>query len=307
MPLLGLQVKYERAGSRANKLLRPIGISLPEAQDNRLLFGPPSSGSGDKLLEANDTNGASSGRISGLNTMEGSPAVGQNTAVVANDKLLREASARLEPMQPPPDPFRAATWFKRKGANAKGHRTSPDVRVAESNVDSVLAETLASQLGVLKKELLNCVQAVDDEMRLQKRGMKAAKAVLCSTEPVIAELKGGLAREVALLEELKNVARNVQQTYVLAEMAEAVEAAEAYLKRLELLSPHVAELAFELKAYVASKRYGHLEMVVVLCLRLVPEHELCRTRCCVDSVQGRPLREPYVLICPNCEATALSC
>lgn len=261
MPLLGLQVKYERAGSRANKLLQSVGISLPEAQGNRLLLGPTSSGSGGKLLVASDTKGVPSARISGSNTVAGTPAVRQSTAAKAKEKLLREASARLRPTPPAPDPFRAVRRVKRKGANAQGQRNSSDVRVAESKVDSVLANMLTSRLDVVVKELLNSVQAVDDETRLRQRGVKAANAVLCSTEPVVAGLEESLAREVALLEELNNLARNVQQTYVLAEMTEAVEAAEAYLERLEGLSAHVVELASELRAYVATAnfRYGHLE------------------------------------------------
>lgn len=256
---MGSQVKYERAGSRANKLLRPIGISLPEARDNRLLSGPTPSGSGGKLLEASDTNGVSSPQISGSNILEGSPAVGQSTPAAAKDKRLRAASARLEPTPPAPDPYRVVSRFRRKGANAKGQRNSPDARDPESKVDSSLAKMLTSHLDVLTMELLNCVQAVDDETRLQARGVKAANAVLCSTEPVIAGLEESLAREVALLEELKNVARNVQQTYVLTEMTEAVEAAEAYLERLEELSAHVVQLASELETYVATAdiRYGH--------------------------------------------------
>lgn len=247
-----LQVKYERAGSRANKLLRPIGISLPEAQENRLLLGPTPSGSGGNLLEGNDTDGVSSTRIDYSNTLEASPAVGQTSAAEAKDKLMQDASARLEPTPPAPDPVRAVNRFRRKRDNAKWPRISRDATAAESKVDSVLAEMLTSQLHVLTKELLNCVEAVDDEMQLQQRGVKAANAVLCSTEPVFAGLEESLARETVLLEELNNVARNVQQSYVLAEMTEAVEAAKAFLERLEELSAHVVQLASELKAYVAT-------------------------------------------------------
>lgn len=259
MPLVGLQVKYERAGSRANKLLKPIGISLPEARDNRLLLGPSSSGSGGKLLEASDTSGAFSAWVSDSNTIEGSPTVGQSTATEAKGKLLRDASARLEPTPPAPDPFGAVRRFRRRNVNARGQRSSPGASVARSKVDSVLAKTLTSQLELLQQELLNSVQAVDDEMRLRERGVKAANAVLCSTEPVIAGLEESLARELALLEELKNVTGNVQQAYVLSEMTEAVEAATVYLERLEGLSTHVIELALELRPYVATAdiRYDH--------------------------------------------------
>lgn len=192
-------------------------------------------------------------------SIEGSPAVGQGMAAKEKDKLLREASAQLESMPPATDPFRAVSRFRRKRANAKRQRNYSDASVAEPKVDSDLAKMLTSELDVLKKELLNSVQAVDDEMRLRKRGVKAANAVLCSTEPVITGLEESLEREVALLEELKNVALNVQQTYVLVEMTEAVEAAEAYLERLESLSAHVVELAVEVRAYVATAdiRYGH--------------------------------------------------
>lgn len=258
MAVLRLQIKYERAGSRANKLLKPIGISLPEAQD-RLLLGPTPSGPNGKLLEASGTNRVSSARVVGSNTIGRSPAVGQSTAAGAKNKLLREVSARLEPTPPAPDVFRVVSRSRQNGANAGGQRKSPGVSVAESKVDSILAKTLTYQLDVLTNGLLKSVQAVDDEMRLRKRGVKAANAVLCSTEPVIAGLEESLEREVALLQELKNVARDVQQAYVLAEMTEAVEAAETYLEGLEGLSAHVVELAFALRAYVATAdiRYGH--------------------------------------------------
>lgn len=262
--LPGLQVKYERAGSRANKLLKPIGISLPEAKDNSFLLGRTPSGSGTKLLDARDTNGtsiaasSSPALVPGLNIMESSPEVGESTIAESKRNVSREIAARREPIPPAPDPFGVFGSFRRKGADAKGKPNFPNSGVAESKFEPALAAMLASQLDVLRKELLNCVEAVDDEVRLQERGVRAANAVLCSTEPVIAGLEESLEREGAVRAELQNVARNVQQVYVLAEMTEAVEAADTYVGRLEELSANVLELAFELEAYVATAdvRYG---------------------------------------------------
>ena len=94
--------------------------------------------------------------------------------------------------------------------------------------------------------------AVDSEVRAQETYLQAANAVLCSSEPIISGLEESSKRDVFLLKELKNVARNVQQVYVLAEMAEAVEAAEVHLRRLEELSANVIDLTAELRTYATN-------------------------------------------------------
>lgn len=262
--LPGFQVKYERAGSRANKLLKPIGLSLPEAKDNSFLLRRTPSASGAKLLGTRDINdpsvatSSSPARLSDVKTIETSPEVGESTIAKTKSNVWREASARREPTPPAPDMFGVLGKFRRKDSDAKAKPTFPDSRVAGPNFELALAATLASELDVLRKELLQCVEAVDAEVRLQERGVRAANAVLCSTEPISAGLEENLEREEAVRAELQNVARNVQQVYVLAEMTEAVEAAETYVGRLKELSANVFELTFELKAYVATGnvRYG---------------------------------------------------
>ena len=256
-----LQVKYERAGSRSNKLLRPIGISLPEAKDNSLLLGRRPSGTGSNLLEAGDATSASllPAQISGSKTVKNPLEDEQSTVAQAKGKPSRASTEREEPTPPSPDAFGVFRRFRRNDASTEGNLSTSSAGFAESIVDPSVAAMLTSRLDVLSGELLNCIGAVDDEVRLQERGVKAANAVLCSTEPVIAGLEKYLEKESALLDELKNVARSVQQMYVLAEMTEAVEAAETCLGRLEELLAHVLDLALELKRFVAAAdiRYGY--------------------------------------------------
>ncbi|CAM9124065.1 unnamed protein product [Ectocarpus fasciculatus] len=238
------EVKYERAGSRANKLLKPIGISLPEAKGNGLLLGRTPNDSAGKLLEASDASLASNpspSRILGSRPLETTPAV--------VEPLAQEVSARREAMPPARDSVGVFDRFKRKDVDAKGAEMS--------STDRALAEMLASQPDVVSKELAKCIDSIDDEVQLQERGVRAANAVLCSTEPVIAGLEEALEGEAVLLEELKNVTRNVQQMYVLAEMSEAVEAAETYLRRLEVLSANVVELAVYMEAYIGGENARH--------------------------------------------------
>ncbi|CAB1100397.1 unnamed protein product [Ectocarpus sp. CCAP 1310/34] len=241
-----VQVKYERAGSRANKLLRPIGLSLPEAKRNGLLLGRTPSGSAGKILEASDASLAanpSPSRILGSRRLETTPAV--------VEPPIQEVSARREVMPPLPDLVGVFDRFGRKGVDARGGELS--------STERALAEMLASQPDVFTKQLSKCIDSIGDEVQMQERGLRAANAVLCSTEPVIAGLEEALEREAVLLEELKNVTRNVQQTYVLAEMSEAVEAAETYLRRLEDLSANVVELAVYLEAYIGGETARHGE------------------------------------------------
>ncbi|CBJ25588.1 expressed unknown protein [Ectocarpus siliculosus] len=244
------EVKYERAGSRANKLLKPIGLSLPEAKRNGLLLGRTPSGSAGKRLEASDASlaaNSSPSRILGSRRLETTPAV--------VEPLVQEVSARREAMTPAPDPVGVFDRFERKGVDAQGGGIS--------STERALAEMLASQPDVFTKQLSKCVDSIGNEVQLQERGVRAANAVLCATEPVIAGLEEALEREAVLLEELKNVTRNVQQMYVLAEMSEAVEAAETYLRRLEVLSANVVELAVCLEAYIGGEtvRIARLETI----------------------------------------------
>ncbi|CAN0569525.1 unnamed protein product, partial [Ectocarpus sp. 12 AP-2014] len=234
------EVKYERAGSRANKLLKPIGLSLPEAKRNGLLLGRTPSGSAGKLLEASDASlaaNSSPSRILRSRRLETTPAV--------VEPPVQEVSARREAMPPAPDPVSVFDRFEQKGVDAQGGELS--------STERALAEMLASQPDVFTKQLPKCIDFIGDEVQLQERGVRAANAVLCSTEPVITGLDEALEREAVLLEELKNVTRNVQQMYVLAEMGEAVEAAETYLRRLEDLSANVVELAVYLEAYIGGE------------------------------------------------------
>ncbi|CAN0139148.1 unnamed protein product [Scytosiphon promiscuus] len=256
------EVKYERAGSRANKLLRPMGVSLPLAKEKGLLMGRTPSESGVELLKARETNisskaaGSSPTRILGSSVVESTPSVGEGTPASPKSGLLRDASAWQDAMPPAPHPFGEPGTFRRETANVVETPHSAGMKVSGSEVEPALAAVSAA--GLSKR-----ITSVDKELRLQGRGVRAAHAVLCSTEPIIAGLAKSSTREEVLLEELRNVARNVQQMYVLAEMSEAVEAAERYLGRLRELSANVTKLAVELQAYVAAAyaRNGRLESI----------------------------------------------
>lgn len=217
-------------------------------------------------MGARDTNAfpvatsSSPARQSELNIMETLPDVGESTVAESNGRVFREVPARREPMPPVPDPFGVLRRFGRKGPDPKGEPSVSDSGVAESTFDPALAAMLASEFTVLKKQLLRCIEAVDDEVQLQERGVKAANAVLCSTEPIIAGLEESLEREEAVCAELQNVARDVQQVYVLAEMTEAVKAAETYIGRLQQVSANVLKLNVELKAYSATGNVRYVDM-----------------------------------------------
>ncbi|CAM9440548.1 unnamed protein product [Hapterophycus canaliculatus] len=263
------EVKYERAGSRANKLLRPFGVALPQAKEKGILMGRTPGESEVKLLEAGKPGASATAAdssptpIPGYSVIESSPAAGEDTPALLKSGLLRDASTRREPMPPAPHPFGASGRFRRDGVKAMDPQNLADTGFSGSKVEPARATVLASQVDVLPKELSNRITSVDEEVRLQARGVRAANAVLCSTELIIAGLEKSSEREDVLLEELRNVARSVQQMYVLAEMSEAVEAAERHLGRLRELSANVITLAVELQAYVAAAhaRNGRLESI----------------------------------------------
>lgn len=260
-------MKYERAGSRANKLLKPVGLLLPEAKDNTFLFGRKPDDSSERLLEAPASDEVSkaaallptrkpdAGIIGKADTREDSRPIGTGES--------REASVRREPLPPAPDPFGIFTRFRQTTSSQKDRDLSASVEVAtkepELGTDVALAAILAARPHVLSKELVVCSEYAYNEVRLQEQSKLAAEAMLCSTEPVLVELEENYAKDTTVLEQLRNVTRNVQQLYVLAEMTEAVDEADAQLSRVKELSANVNRLAAEIRVYmpVADHRCGH--------------------------------------------------
>lgn len=266
-------MKYERAGNRANKLLKPIGLVLPEARSTKLILGDTPGGSEQKLLatqaadEVSTTATMPPTRDSDADVMDGTVAIRENATMTSG--VVQGASMRQQPIPSAPDLFGIFRRFGRKYVNSKDEQASPPgggvgASTTESRVQPELAEMLAAHPHVLTKQLAVYTQAADDEVRLQERRVRAANAVLCSTESVIAGLEESSKKDVDLLEELKGVASNVQQMYVLAEMTEAVDAAEAHFARMEELTANVVELAAELRIYVATANvrcadhFGHV-------------------------------------------------
>lgn len=252
-----IQVKYERAGSRANKLLKPVGLSLPEAKGSGLLLERESDPVEPKLLEASSTDDtpitanvlpASTAESDMVNSM---PEMGVSTT--ARSGPLKEAVMKQESTPSAQESFDVLNFLRRIFGSPESDQASPRVKVkadgASSKVELKLAAALTSKSFTSISEVTTCLAAVDSEVLTQENSLQAANAVLCSSEPVIAGLEESSKRDVFLLKELKTVASNVQQVYVLAEMAEAVEAAEMHLRRLEELSANVVDLSAALRTY----------------------------------------------------------
>lgn len=253
------QVKYERAGSRANKLLRPFGLLLPEARDaSRLLGGPDPSR--EKMLEGSTAENLStainpiSSSKSYLDNIE-TPDEAKERRTSPRAESIDERRERRAPMPPTPDPFGVWKWFSQTAPHREEGDLSP-ARVVpnldEATPNSKLAAALVGLPHLLAKELSTCLEDGEKDLAMQERSFRAADAVLCCTEPVIIALEEGTAREYVLLDQVKSMARTVQQQYVLAEINEAVEAAEAHIVRLELLATNVMELAASVRTYMGA-------------------------------------------------------
>lgn len=255
--MLVIQVKYERAGNRANKLLKPVGLSLPEAKGSGLLLERGSDPAEPKLLEAPsaDDSPIAANRLptsaAESDIVEGMLEVGVSTT--ARGGPLKEAVMKQEPTPPAPETFDVLDFFRRKFGTPEGDRVSPGAEGkadgAQSKVELKLAAALTSDSYASISEVTTCLASVDSEVLTQESSLQASNAVLCSSEPVIAGLEESSKRDMFLLKELRTVASNVQQVYVLAEMAEAVEAAEVHLRRLEELLANVVDLSAALRTY----------------------------------------------------------
>lgn len=258
LPLFVFQVKYERAGNRANRFLRPTGLVLPEAKQAGILSRREPAGTGANLLPAPDADDGSTAApmlppwIRDAGVADSSPGAGDNITGISG--VVQAAEAQAKPLQPSPGPLGMLYRFRRKTKNPKKERSLPGTGIAtdesKARIDPDLAVMLASKPHVLFEELAACTRDASDRTRWYELNVRAANALLCSTGPVVSELEEGSKREALLLQELKNMAVTVQQVYVLAEMSEAIEAAETHLRRLAELSEHVVELAAELETYV---------------------------------------------------------
>lgn len=235
-------------GSKPNK-------SIPQALE--------ASGVG---LSLNTISGSPS-RSPGPNTTERTAAL-KDTTTAANSGGA-EAPVRRDQVPPAPNPFGLFKRFLRKSevSKSKGYFSGSEASAseAEPGTEPALAVMLAARPSVLVEELEFSLRAADDEVQFQERSARAAKALLSSTEPVIDGLEEAAKADAFFLEQLKNVANNVQQVYVLAEMTDAVEAAEANLRRVEKMSANVMELAAELRNYTATAN--------VRCLTTSNEHD----------------------------------
>lgn len=252
-----IQVKYERAGSRANKLLKPVGLSLPEAKGSGLLLERESDPAEPKLLEASSTDDtpittnvlpastAESGIVKSMSEL--------GASTTGRGGPLREAVIEQESTPSARESFDVLNFLRRKFGSPESDQVSPGVKVeadgAPSKVELKLSAALTSKSYASISEVTTCLAAVDSEVHTQEGSLQAANAVLYSSEPVIAGLEESSKRDVFLLKELKTVANNVQQVYVLAEMAEAVEAAEMHLRQLGELSANVVDLSAALRKY----------------------------------------------------------
>lgn len=169
---------------------------------------------------------------------------------------LDKRRERGPPMPPPPDPFGAWKRFWQTGPGREEEGDLPRARVVPNvggaEPDSKLVAALVARPQLLANELSTCLEDGEQDLVLQARSTRAADAVLCSTELVMVSLKKNTAREYVLLDQVKSMAKTVLQQYVLAEMNEAVEAAEAHVVRLEQLATNVMELSAAVRAYIGA-------------------------------------------------------
>lgn len=244
-----------------------MGLLLPEAKDNTFLLGRKPAVSSERLLKAPASDDVL--KVAALLPTR-VPDAGMEKAGTPEEEarpmgtgVLREASVRREPLPPAPDPFGIFTRFRQTIASPKDKDLSAsaevEAREIEAGTEATLAAILATRPHVLSKELVVCLTYADNEMRLQEQSQRAAEAVLCSTEPILADLEKTSVNDMGMLEQLRSVTKNVQQMYVLAEMTQAVDAAEAQLARLKVLSANVNRLAGEIRVYMprANHRCGH--------------------------------------------------
>lgn len=243
-----------------------MGLLLPEAKDNTFLLGRKPAVSSERLLKAPASDNVS--KVAALLPTR-VPDAGMEKAGTPEEArpmetgVLQKASVRREPLPPAPDPFGIFTRFRQTIASPKDKDLSASVEVEareiEAGTDATLAAILATRPHVLSKELVACSTCADNELRLQEQSQRAAEAVLCCTEPILADLENTSVNDMEMLEQLRSVTRNVQQLYVLAEMTQAVDAAEAQLARLKELSANVNRLAGEIRVYMprADHRCGH--------------------------------------------------
>lgn len=243
-----------------------MGLLLPEAKDNSFLLGRKPDVSSERLLKAPAPDDVS--KVAGLLPTR-VPDAGMKRAGTPEETrpietgVSREASVRRESLPPAPDPFGIFTRFRQTNASQKDKNLAASVEVEareiEPGTDENLAAFLTTRPHVLSKELVVSSTCADVEVRLQEQRLRAAEAIVCSTEPIFADLEETSVDDMKMLEQLRNVTRNVQQMYVLAEMTQAVDAAEAQLARLKDLSANLNRLAAEIRVYMprADHRCGH--------------------------------------------------
>lgn len=250
-------MKYERAGSRANKLLKALGISLPEAPDTSLLLGGLQTSEGNMLEGSLAGNGSAVGgkvaTSSAFQDQVGTVGDAIRGATTPSTGSPRVKAPQRVPTPAAPKPF--GSWnIPGQNAHWNNEEENSHLRVAKVfnglKYDPTLPAFLAARPQLLRSALSICVGDVEGELATQQRNIRAADAVLCSTETVLIPLGESKTDNFALLEQLRSMVRIVQQEDVLAEMTEAVEAAEAHIVRLEQLESNVEQLYATVRAYI---------------------------------------------------------
>lgn len=251
-------MKYERAGSRTNKLLKPLGLLLPEARDTSLLLGGPDSPR-QNLLEGTVAEDSSTDleAVPKFRSRRGcvEPDDVEERTTWSRTRSLDKRKKRREPMPSPPDAF--GVWKRlwqtaRDPGDTRGDlsRLKNAAGVDDVQLDPELLSRIVARPSLLANELSSCLRYGEQDVALQERRTVAANAILNSTEPVIFFVEESRAQEDVLLEQVRSVARTVQQQYVLTEMNEAVEAAEARIVRREHLAMNVMELSSAVHTYL---------------------------------------------------------
>lgn len=235
------KVKYERAGSRTNKLLQPIGISLPQPKDTKFILGGNPTLMEEALLE----DSVAERVIPRTRILSDRDEIVASAAARTNEVLEdTQSSWAVGKLRGQPEVVLQVSEDAPRGVVVNADRV-------ESNAD--LFSASPSRSNVLVNELTMCLEEVDRRLQWQQRNVRAAEAVLCSTEPVINSLEDKISRDVITLRQLEKMAKGTQQATIIAELAEARDAAHAHIRRLEVSTSNVRKLQEALIAHVESE------------------------------------------------------
>ncbi|CAM9151008.1 unnamed protein product [Discosporangium mesarthrocarpum] len=270
------EVKYEQAGNRVNKLLKPLGISLVEDTDKSPLLRGDSVASSPKLESASTREvlaGRRQGGIASAKTIEVEVGRGPGSGIekelvnsVSMESRANYTDGKTEHKQQREKPrlgnvlSEALGMFSGMGSSAG--------MVAEEDIESTsgvgqeehlavdaadMAWGLSARPGALAQELTSSLWAVEEEQRMQAESVSAAAEVVLAIKPLLEELRANCTREEIVVDQLKAMPEVVTESTTLAELNQAVTDVVEQLLGLETT---IANLVALEEAMVSYSKFG---------------------------------------------------